>query len=87
MVSVVHALPDSGVDEATLARLIEGLPEEGAQKLLLAITHASELYGDAKVSSGETAFGHGLGAALILASLAISILTARGLKPGAATGT
>ncbi len=69
MVSVIHALPDSGVDEATLARLIEGLPEAGAQKLLLAITHASELYGAAKVSSGETAFGHGLGAALILASL------------------
>ena len=73
MVSVVHALPDSGIDEATLARLIEGLPEEGAQKLLLAITHASELYGDAKVSSGETAFGHGLGAALILASLNLDL--------------
>ena len=73
MVSVVHALPDSGVDEATLARLIEGLPEEAAQKLLLAITHASKLYGDAKVSSGETAFGHGLGAALILASLDLDL--------------
>ncbi|MDP1653999.1 MAG: bifunctional (p)ppGpp synthetase/guanosine-3',5'-bis(diphosphate) 3'-pyrophosphohydrolase [Rhodocyclaceae bacterium] len=73
MVSVVHALPDSGVDAATLARLVDGLPEAGAQKLLLAVSHASELYGAAKVGSGETAFGHGLGAALILASLNLDL--------------
>jgi GTP pyrophosphokinase len=73
MVSVVHALPDSGVDETTLGRLVEGLPEEGAQKLLLAISHASEVYGEAKLGSGETAFGHGLGAALILASLNLDL--------------
>jgi GTP pyrophosphokinase len=73
MVSVVHALPDSGIDQASLERLIAGLPEEGAQKLLLAVSQASEIYGDRKVGSGETAFGHGLGAALILASQNLDI--------------
>jgi len=73
MVSVVHSLPDSGVDAATLARLVEGLPEEGAQRLLLAVSQASEIYGAGKVGSGETAFGHGLGAALILASLNLDL--------------
>jgi GTP pyrophosphokinase len=73
MVSVVHSLPDTGVDAATLARLVEGLPEEGAQRLLLAVSQASEIYGAGKVGSGETAFGHGLGAALILASLKLDL--------------
>jgi GTP pyrophosphokinase len=73
VVSVVHALPESGVDAATLARLVEGLPEEGAQRLLLAVSQASEIYGSGKVGSGETAFGHGLGAALILASLNLDL--------------
>ena len=68
MVSVVHALPDSGVDAATLARLVEGLPEAAAQNLLLAVNQAAELYGEAKVGSGEPAFGHGIGTALILAA-------------------
>lgn len=73
MVSVVHALPDSGIDQATLERLIDSLPEEGAQKLLLAVSQASEIYGDRKIGSGETAFGHGLGAALILAALNLDL--------------
>ncbi|MBS3935080.1 MAG: bifunctional (p)ppGpp synthetase/guanosine-3',5'-bis(diphosphate) 3'-pyrophosphohydrolase [Sulfuritalea sp.] len=73
MVSVVHALPDSGIDQATLERLIAGLPEEGAQKLLLAVSQAGEIYGDRKVGSGETAFGHGLGTALILAALNLDL--------------
>jgi GTP pyrophosphokinase len=73
MVSVVHALPDSGIDQATLERLIAGLPEEGAQKLLHAVSQASEIYGDRKVGSGETAFGHGLGTALILAALNLDL--------------
>jgi GTP pyrophosphokinase len=73
VVSVVHSLPDSGIDQASLERLIAGLPEEGAQKLLLAVSQASEIYSDRKVGSGETAFGHGLGAALILASLNLDL--------------
>ncbi|MDX9995139.1 MAG: bifunctional (p)ppGpp synthetase/guanosine-3',5'-bis(diphosphate) 3'-pyrophosphohydrolase [Rhodocyclaceae bacterium] len=73
MVSVVHALPETGVDAATLDRLVAGLTDEGAQRLLLAINFASELYGAGKVGTGETAFEHGLGAALILAALNLDL--------------
>jgi len=73
MVSVVHALPDSGVDTATLNRLVAGLPDEAGQRLMLAVGHAAELYGGGKVGTGETAFEHGLGAALILASLNLDL--------------
>ncbi len=68
MVSVHHALPEAGVDEAALVRLVAGLPEEGAQRLRLAVGEARALYGDQTVGTGETAFEHGLGAALILAA-------------------
>jgi len=73
LVSVVHALPDSGVDAATLDRLVAGLPEEGAQRLMLAVGLAAELYGNGKLGTGETAFEHGLGTALILASLNLDL--------------
>ncbi len=73
MVSVVHALPETGVDAATLDRLVAGLTDEGAQRLLLAVSFASELYGGGKVGTGETAFEHGLGAALILAALNLDL--------------
>ncbi|MDO8959549.1 MAG: bifunctional (p)ppGpp synthetase/guanosine-3',5'-bis(diphosphate) 3'-pyrophosphohydrolase [Rhodocyclaceae bacterium] len=73
MVSVVHSLPDSGIDEKTLNRLAAGLSGEGVDRLVEAIGHARELYGDTKVGTGETAFGHGLGTALILASLNLDL--------------
>jgi GTP pyrophosphokinase len=73
MVSVIHALPDSGVDAATLSRLTEGLTEEGATKLRAAVAYAGEVYRDAKLGSGETALDHGLGAALILAGLNLDL--------------
>ncbi len=73
MVSVVHALPDSGIDEASLTHLLAGLPEDGASKLVAAIAMARELYGEARVGTGEMAFEHGLGAALILASLNLDL--------------
>ncbi|MCX8085922.1 MAG: bifunctional (p)ppGpp synthetase/guanosine-3',5'-bis(diphosphate) 3'-pyrophosphohydrolase [Rhodocyclaceae bacterium] len=73
MVSVSHALPESGLDEAALARLAAGLPQEGAGRLLDAVGRARELYGEAKLGSGETAFDHGLGAALILAGLNLDL--------------
>lgn len=73
MVSVIHALPDSGIDDATLERLVAGLPEEGGERLVAAIAHARTLYGDAKLGTGETAFEHGLGATLILASLNLDL--------------
>ncbi|GAB1393434.1 bifunctional (p)ppGpp synthetase/guanosine-3',5'-bis(diphosphate) 3'-pyrophosphohydrolase [Rhodocyclaceae bacterium] len=73
MVSVVHALPDSGIDETTLTRLVEGLTEEGAERLLQAVGFARQLYGDGKVGTGETAFEHGIGAALVLSSLNLDL--------------
>ncbi len=73
MVSVVHSLPDSGIDENVLTQLVEGLTEEGARRLVEAIAQARELYGDGKVGTGETAFEHGLGAAMILASLNLDL--------------
>ncbi|MCX7897250.1 MAG: bifunctional (p)ppGpp synthetase/guanosine-3',5'-bis(diphosphate) 3'-pyrophosphohydrolase [Rhodocyclaceae bacterium] len=69
MVSVVHALPSQGVDTATLERLIHGLPASEGQRLLSCAQWASELYGDAKLGTGETTFAHGLGMALILAGV------------------
>lgn len=73
MVSVVHSLPDSGIDEKTLNRLAAGLSDEGVDRLVDAIGYAREVYGEAKIGTGETAFGHGLGAALILASLNLDL--------------
>ncbi len=69
MVSVVHSLPDTGIDETVLAQLSAGLTAENTERLGQAIAYAHALYGDGKVGTGETAFEHGLGAALILASL------------------
>ncbi len=73
MVSVTHALPEAGLDQATLERLIAGLPEEGARKLLVAVGQAGEIYGNARLDTGEAALDHGLGAALILASLNLDL--------------
>ncbi|MFN6961269.1 MAG: HD domain-containing protein, partial [Rhodocyclaceae bacterium] len=75
MVSVSHALPDSGVDAATVDKLIAGVPEEGATKLREALDFAAQCYGDAKLGSGEAALSHGLGAALILAGLNLDLDT------------
>ncbi|WP_126445219.1 RelA/SpoT family protein [Sulfuricystis multivorans] len=75
MVSVTHALPESGIDVATFERLTAGLSEEGAARLRDAVAFAGEVYRDAKLGSGETALSHGLGAALILAGLNLDLDT------------
>ena len=69
MVSVVHSLPVTGVDAALLDRLSAGLAEDGARRLAAAVAYARELYGEASIGTGEPAFAHGLGAALIMAGL------------------
>ncbi|MDP3030964.1 MAG: HD domain-containing protein, partial [Rhodocyclaceae bacterium] len=73
MVSVVHSLPDSGIDEATLNRLAAGLADEGVDRLVEAIGYAREVYGESIIGTGETAFGHALGTTLILASLNLDL--------------
>jgi len=69
MVSVIPALPESGPVADTLVRLTAGLPAPAAERLRQAAEAARVLYGAAKVGSGETAFEHGMGTALILAAL------------------
>jgi GTP pyrophosphokinase len=73
MVSVVHSLPASGIDATVLSRLTEGLSEEGAARLADAIAYARALYGAGTIGTGELAFDHGLGAALILSSLNLDL--------------
>ena len=73
MVSVIHALPEAGIDEATLQRLVAGLPDEGAEKLVAAIPQARELYGETTLGTGEPTFAHGIGAALILAGMNLDL--------------
>ncbi|MDD5247685.1 MAG: bifunctional (p)ppGpp synthetase/guanosine-3',5'-bis(diphosphate) 3'-pyrophosphohydrolase [Rhodocyclaceae bacterium] len=69
MVSVVHALPDSGVDENALPRLTEGLPADDCGKVARAFALAGELYGERTLGTGEGAFPHAVGTGLIVAAL------------------
>lgn len=73
MVSVVHALPERGVDATTIERIVNGLSETGTQKLLCALDLARDLYGERTLGSGESALGHALGSALILAALNLDL--------------
>lgn len=75
MVSVVHALPDSGVDENALPRLTEGLSTEGCGIVARAFALAGELYGERTLGTGEGAFPHAVGTALIVSSLNLDIDT------------
>ena len=69
MVSVVHALPDSGIDELTLARLAEGLPAQGRERLAAALELAVGLYGGRTLGTGEDVLSHAVGIVLGLAPL------------------
>ncbi|OHC68971.1 MAG: GTP pyrophosphokinase [Rhodocyclales bacterium GWA2_65_20] len=75
MVSVVHALPDSGVDENALPRLTEGLPDAGRAKVARAFALAGELYGERTLGTGEGRFPHAVGTALIVSALDLDIDT------------
>jgi len=75
MVSVVHALPDSGVDENALPRLTEGLSTEGAGKVARAFALAGELYGERTLGTGEGRFPHAVGTALIVSALNLDLDT------------
>ena len=75
MVSVVHALPASGVDENALPRLAAGLPADGAAKVARAFALAGELYGARQLGTGEGAFAHAVGTALIAAALNLDLDT------------
>ena len=72
MVSV--SLPP-GVDEALLARLADGLPDDARRQLERGLTLAFELYGDAKLGTGEPVRQHALAMAAIVASLNLDLDT------------
>jgi GTP pyrophosphokinase len=69
MVSVVHALPDSGVDDDVLKRLAEGLAPAEAERLRAAFDLAATLYAGQSLGTGEDELQHAVGMALIVASL------------------
>lgn len=69
MVSVVHAVPDSGVDEEVRQRLLAGLDPSVGERVALALSWAHELYGDKTLNTGEPRLSHALGMVLQLAAL------------------
>lgn len=69
MVSVAHALPQSGLDQASLERLCQGLQEAASQRLLACANATRQWYGAARLGTGEPVFSHGFGMALILAGV------------------
>jgi len=79
MVSVVHSLPQagiqSGIDPGTFSLLAEGLPAAGKGQLERALDLATNLYGDTVFSTGEPVLQHVLGMALITASLNLDLDT------------
>ncbi len=75
MVSVVHALPESGIDREAPDRIAEGLPAAGREKVSEALALAAELYGDGRLGTGEPVLPHGVGVALVLSSLNLDLDT------------
>ncbi|MDP2810694.1 MAG: bifunctional (p)ppGpp synthetase/guanosine-3',5'-bis(diphosphate) 3'-pyrophosphohydrolase [Rhodocyclaceae bacterium] len=71
MVSVIHALPDSGLDEASLRRLDEGLTEAGRSAVGDALALAREIYAGRRLGTGEDILEHAAGMALSLAALGL----------------
>ncbi|HTY99627.1 MAG TPA: HD domain-containing protein, partial [Rhodocyclaceae bacterium] len=69
MVSVVHALPQSGIDDETLGRLAEGLPPEGRQRVVAALEMAAGLYGGKTLGTGEDILSHAVAIVLGLSLL------------------
>ncbi len=69
MVSVVHSVAAQSDFEHSLSTLSEGLSPEETGRIRLAAEFAQELYGDRKLGSGEGAWHHALGMALVLVGL------------------
>jgi len=69
MVSVIHALPESGIDAESLRRLDEGLSEAGVAAIGHALELTATLYAGQRLGTGEDVFQHAVGMALALAAL------------------
>ena len=75
MVSVTHSIAQAGAEEASLDLLAEGLPEAARDRLARAAGYARALYGERQLGSGEAAWPHALGMALVAASLRLDLDT------------
>jgi GTP pyrophosphokinase len=75
VVSVTHSIAQAGAEEASLDLLAEGLPEAARDRLARAAGYARALYGERQLGSGEAAWPHALGMALVAASLRLDLDT------------
>ncbi|OQY72857.1 MAG: GTP pyrophosphokinase, partial [Rhodocyclaceae bacterium UTPRO2] len=75
MVSVTHSIAQAGAEEAQLELLAEGLPPEARDALARAADYARGLYGESILGTGEPAWQHALGIALVAASLRLDLDT------------
>ena len=75
MVSVTHSIAQAGAEDAQLDLLAEGLPPEARAQLAQAADFARGLYGESALGSGEPAWQHALGMALVAASLRLDLDT------------
>jgi len=75
VVSVTHSIAQAGAEEAPLELLAEGLSPEARDALAQAADYARSLYGDTALGTGEPAWQHALGMALVAASLRLDLDT------------
>ncbi len=75
MVSVTHSIAQTGAEGAQLDLLAEGLPAEAREQLTRAADFAKALYAERSLGTGEDAWQHAVGMALVAASLRLDIDT------------
>jgi GTP pyrophosphokinase len=75
MVSIVHALPDSGVDDAVLRQLVAELTPEEVLRLTEAFRLAETLYVGKTLGTGEDVLEHAVGMGLIVAAQRLDLDT------------
>ena len=75
MVSVTHSIAQAGAEEAQFDLFAEGLPPEARGQLAQAADYAKSLYGENILGTGEPAWQHALGMALVAASLRLDLDT------------
>ncbi|MDK9726315.1 MAG: bifunctional (p)ppGpp synthetase/guanosine-3',5'-bis(diphosphate) 3'-pyrophosphohydrolase [Sterolibacteriaceae bacterium MAG5] len=75
MVSVVHSLSDASANGDILERLSSGQGAEARVRIARAFDLAAELYGERALGTGEGAFPHAVGTALIVSALNLDLDT------------
>ena len=75
MVSVTHSIAHAGAEAAQLDLLAEGLPAEAREQLAQAADFARALYAGKQLGTGEDAWQHAVGMALVAASLKLDLDT------------